>query len=105
MLDGIPIKDLTAATLLGICIILILLGRLVPRPTYNEKKEEAERWRLAYETERNARQVSDLQTVELLELAKTTHALISAIVRTSGVPQQSGGSDVATTSPPSGPGH
>jgi hypothetical protein len=100
VLDGIPIKDLTAATLLGICIILILLGRLIPRPTYNEKKEEAERWRLAYETERDARAVSDLQTVELLELAKTTHALISAIVRNTGT-EQSGGSNVAIS--PQGP--
>jgi hypothetical protein len=103
LLDGIPIGDFAPATLLGITILLILLGRLIPRPTYNEKKEECERWRLAYETERDARQISDLQTAELLELAKTTHALISAIVRPKDT-QQSGGSDVAVYAPP-GPGN
>jgi hypothetical protein len=101
VLDGLPIKDLSLATLLGVAILLIMLGRLVPRPTYNEKKEEAERWRLAYERERDAREVSDRQTVELLELAKTTHDLISAIVRLPSTrpPEQSGGSDVAVKAP------
>lgn len=104
MLDGIPIKDLSMATLLGVAILLILLGRLIPRSTYKDKKEEADRWREAYETERNARAVSDLQTVELLELAKTTKALIEAIVHPPGGPPPSGGSDVAIQAPP-GPGN
>jgi hypothetical protein len=99
VLDGIPVGDLGPTALLAITILLILLGRLIPRPTYNEKKEECERWRLAYETERDARQISDLQTAELLELAQTTHALISAIVRPKDI-QQSGGLDVAIQAPP-----
>lgn len=96
MLEGIKLTDFAPASLLGVAILLILLGRLVPRSTYQEKKEESERWREAYETERDARQVSELQTIELLELAKTTHKLIAAIVKTSNVdvPQESGGSDV-----------
>jgi hypothetical protein len=72
MLEGLPVRDLSLGTLLGLAILLILFGRLIPSSTYKEKKEECERWRLAYETERDARQVSDIQTVELLELAKTT---------------------------------
>lgn len=101
MLEGLPIRDLSLGTLLGLAIVLILFGRLIPSTTYKEKKEECERWRLAYETERDARQVSDIQTVELLELAKTTKKLIEAIVRPpGGPPAQSGGSNVAIQTPP-----
>lgn len=96
MFDGaIPIKDLSLATLVAIAVLLIFLGRLVPRSTYTEKKEEAEHWREAYEKERDAHHTTQSQTLQLLELAKTTHALIAAIVRVTGADQQSGGSDVA----------
>lgn len=95
MLDGISIASLTPAALCGVFVLLVFMGRLIPRPTYKEKAEECERWRLAYEKEREARQTSDAQTIELLELAKTTHALISAIVRNADTARETGGSDVA----------
>lgn len=82
MLADIPIVDLTAPTLLGIGIIFLLTGRLHTRFSYMEKKEEADRWRAAYEVERDARITSDAQTVELLEVAKTTHDIISAMFMT-----------------------
>lgn len=85
MLDGIPIATLTALTppaLLGIAVLMLMLGRLVPRATLTDKIAEAEKWRLAYEAERKARVTSDAQTVELLELAKTTHSLLVAIFGT-----------------------
>ena len=95
MLDGIPVKDLSLATLLAIAVLLIFLGRLIPSKTYNEKRAEAEHWREAYEKERDAHHTTQSQTLQLMELAKTTHALIAAIVHPSGVDQKSGGSDVA----------
>lgn len=79
MLAGIPIADLTAPTLLGVAILLLLTGRIVPRATLRDKITESELWRQAYETERKAREESDAQTGELLEVAKTTHALITAV--------------------------
>lgn len=78
MLDGIPFADLTAPGLLGITVILLLIGRLVPRSTLTDKADEAEKWRQAYVAERDARAASDAQKVELLELAKTTHSIIVA---------------------------
>lgn len=93
MIEGIPIRDLTAPSLLGIAIIFVLLGLLVPRYVYNEKKEESEKWRTAYEKEREARAVSDAQTAELLELAQTTHKIILAMYSTTDRLRQSGGSD------------
>lgn len=82
MIDGIPLIALTAPTLLGIAVLMLLTGRLVPRSTLTDKAAEAERWRLAYEAEREARSTSDAQTVELLEVAKTTHNIIAAMFGT-----------------------
>jgi len=97
MLDGIPFDKLTAPVLLGIAVLLLLLGRLIPRPFYKDKSDEAERWRLAYEAERKARAIADAQTVELLELAKTTHNIIVAIFAATERARQSGGADVVPT--------
>lgn len=97
MLDGISLSNLTAPTLLGIAILMMLLGRLLPKSTYNEKAQEAERWRQAYEAERLARATADAQTAQLLELAKTTHAIIVAMFGTAERLQKSGGTDVVPT--------
>lgn len=97
MMEGIPVKDLTAPTLLGLAVIFILLGMLVPRYIYNEKKEECEKWRLAFEAERKARETSDKQTAELLELAKTTNKIITAMFNTTERLRPSGGADALPT--------
>lgn len=76
MLEGIAIGELTPSVLLGICILLMFLGRLVPRSTLQDKIDEADKWRLAYEVEREAHGIADAQTTKLLELANITHGLI-----------------------------
>lgn len=93
MLDGIPIGDLSPAGLLGIAIILIFTGGLVPRWVYKGKVSESEKWHTAYELERQARAASDKQTDELLEVAKTTHSLIVAVFSNSERIRQSGETD------------
>lgn len=81
---------LTPAVLLGLAILLVFRGHLVPGPIFKtlvaewhtrlaEKDKAIERWQAAYENERNARQVSDQQTAELLNLARTTNALLSGL--------------------------
>lgn len=90
MLDGIPIVGLTAPTLLGLAILLLLVGRLIPRPFYLDKVSEADRWREAYEAEREARRASDAQTAELLEVAKTTHNIIVAVFHNSELIRRGG---------------
>lgn len=76
MLDGLPVSDISAAALLAFAVLLILTGRLVPVSVLKEKVAEAERWRNAYELEREARALVDDHAKELLELAKTTHAVV-----------------------------
>lgn len=93
MIEGIPILDFTAPTLLGLAIVLLLTGKLIPRTMFSEKKEEAERWRKAYEIEREARSASDAQTAELMEVAKTTQSIIRALFNTTNNVPESGGAN------------
>jgi len=97
-LTGIPLANLTASTLLGITVLLILLGRLKPKTDVDKAEEAAEKWRQAYEKEREARAIADGQTAELLELAKTTHQMMVALFG-ANVPytRRSGGADVVST--------
>lgn len=99
MFDGLSAANVTPAVLLGIAVLLIFLGRLIPWPTYRDKSAECERWHKAYEVEREARVTSNAQTVELLELAKTSHSILVAWFGTVGTTRQSGGADVVVPTP------
>lgn len=99
MIEGVPLAQLTAPGLLGITILLLLLGRIVPRSALTDKIAEADKWHQAFLTEREARMISDAQTAELLELAKTTHNIVDAVFGDRENPRQSGeGRVVSTTS-------
>lgn len=78
-MDGISIISLTPTGLLLLAVYMILTGRLIPRSMYLEKKAECEQWRSAYEVEREAKSVSDAQTRELFELAKTGTKVLEAV--------------------------
>jgi hypothetical protein len=98
MFDGIPVDKLSAPVILGIAVLMVLFGLLVPRRTYKRMEKEAENWRLAFEASEKARLASDKQTAELLELAKTSNNVLQAMFgmtesgkRTGGNQWQSGG--------------
>lgn len=96
MFTDLSIADLTAPAVLCLAVLLILLGRIVPRSVMVEKIEESKRWREAYETERAARVASDAQTAELLEVAKTTNSIVVAMYGTAEQIRQSGAHNVDT---------
>lgn len=89
---------LSAPALLGLAVFLLLMGKIVPRSTMLDKMAEAERWRAAYEAEREAREEVEKQTKELYELAKTTHAVIVAMFETIDHKREGGGSNGSSTS-------
>lgn len=93
MFDGIPLSTLTPAALLGLTVLFILLGRLVPRSTLMEHIKEKEAWKKAYETSEKARVASDAQSAQLLELAKTTHSIVYALFGSAERARQSGGAE------------
>jgi hypothetical protein len=78
---GVPASVLTVGGLLGLAVLLVLTGRLVPRRTLVDKIAEAERWREAYEHAEEARAEQAEQIGELVELARTTHAAIASLPR------------------------
>ena len=96
MIDGVPIVGLTAPTLVGLFVLLIFTGMLIPRRIYKDKQAESDQWRTAFETEREARQVADKQTADLLEAHKVTHEVLKAIFRNSEALLKSRGDDVAS---------
>jgi hypothetical protein len=69
MLDGIPILDLTPSVLLGVTVLMFLLGKIVPRSALQDKIDEADKWRKAYEAEREAHLESFAQTTRVIEFA------------------------------------
>lgn len=83
MLDGISIIGLTPTGLLLIAVLMILTGRLVPRYLYQNVILERDQWKAAYEAERAAHVLSDNQTRELLEVAKTSEKFLAAVVENS----------------------
>lgn len=89
-LMGLPLVGLTAPALLGLTVLLLLTGRLIPRINYLDKATESEKWRQAFEAEREARKASDAQTAELLEVAKTTHNIIVAVFHNSELIRRGG---------------
>lgn len=91
MIENIPVAGLTAPTLLLIAILLMFTGRLFPRATVMDIKEERDTWRAAYEKERDARATANQQSMELLEGLKTNHAVVVAMFEAIKSLQRGGG--------------
>jgi hypothetical protein len=96
MFMGIAVETLTASSLLAIAVLMILSGLLIPRRVYKDKSDEAQRWQLAFEIQRDRSDKLDAQTELLLEQGKATHALITAIFTNSTAIRQSGEQNVVS---------
>jgi hypothetical protein len=81
MLATIPLDVAAPSVLLGILILLILTGRLVPRRTMEDAIHDRDEWRAAHRISEQARVELAEQLGELLEHARTTNAFIAAISR------------------------
>lgn len=79
MLDGIPIGNLTPSVLLGIAVLMVFLGVLVPRYLYKEVVKDRDTWRKVAEKEREIRVTRADQDTELFELVKTSHSILVAV--------------------------
>lgn len=78
MIEGIPVLDLGASAVLGITVLLVLTGRLVPKSVMDERVRELARekdmWQRAAEKDRDS-----LNKVLIhAELATTVFASIDA---------------------------
>lgn len=83
-LIGIPADSLTLGGLLGLAVLAVLFGWLVPRRTLTDQQRQTERWQAAFENAEKARAEQAEQIRELSELARTTNAMITALPRRRG---------------------
>lgn len=98
MVFGYSLVDFTPPALLGLTIILILFGRLVPKPYLVDKQKECDRWREAYELERVARAIANEQTEQLLEVTLATRDILVETFGSGGPLKNPGGPDVVQDS-------
>lgn len=77
--------SLGATGLLAVVVILILTGKLVPKSTLvdlrDDKDKQIEVWRTAYETSMSAQEIQREQISALLEATRTTTHVIQALPR------------------------
>ena len=84
MLDlptGFTLVDLGPAALVAIAVLLVLTGRLVPRRTYDDMKHDRDEWRASHRLSEQARLEQAGQLDEMLELGRTTTAIVRASYR------------------------
>lgn len=76
---GIPIGALTPAGLLAVVILLIAMGRLVPRRTMEDVIHDRNEWRAAQRISESARAEQDETLRGLLKSMETLEAFIRAL--------------------------
>ncbi|MEV6571878.1 hypothetical protein [Streptomyces sp. NPDC051577] len=81
---GVNPTDLGAAGLIVLVVLLILNGRLVPRATLLDMREERDTWRAAHAESEAARQTEQKMNAELLELARTAGHVLTSLPQASG---------------------
>ncbi|MEU0354991.1 hypothetical protein [Streptomyces cyaneofuscatus] len=80
-LFGVNVAEGGAVALLAIVVLMVLTGRLVPRRTYDDLKEERDGWRTAHTESEKARMEAISQTGELIELSRTGVHLLDSLPR------------------------
>jgi hypothetical protein len=76
---GVNPTDAGAVALLTLVVLFILTGKLVPRKTHEDALTDRDNWRAAYLESEKARQVEHEQTGELLEMARLSGNILTAL--------------------------
>lgn len=84
MIEGLPpVEVLTPSALLGLCILLILTGKLVPRRTYDDKAHEADQWRAESRIkDQQIHELAEQNTALLHDFGPTILSLMQGIRKT-----------------------
>lgn len=65
--------------LVGLVVLMVLRGHLVPRRTYDDMRDERDTWRAAHQISEESRHKAQDQVGELLELSRTAIPLLRAL--------------------------
>ncbi|MFF0055705.1 hypothetical protein ACFYRI_15070 [Streptomyces microflavus] len=80
-LFGVNVAEGGAVALLAIVVLMVLTGRLVPRRTYDDLKEDRNDWRTAHSKVAGALDEAVRQNGELTELSRTGVHLLDSLPR------------------------
>jgi hypothetical protein len=78
-MDGIPYVTLSAPALVGIFVLLVATGRLVPRRTYDDKAHEAGEWRTEARIKDQQLMEKDKQLRHMSEVGETVKAIMRSM--------------------------
>jgi hypothetical protein len=78
-LAGIGVVQGGAAGLLALVVLLVLTGRLIPRRTYEDLREERDMWRTAFQASEDARHVEREQAVTAVEVGQTAVKVLQSL--------------------------
>lgn len=84
-LGGIGLVQGGAAGLLALVVLLVLTGRLIPRRTYDDLRQERDMWRTAFQASEEARHVEREQAVTAVEVGQTAVRVLQALPSPEGV--------------------
>ena len=91
LLGGMPVGQIGASTLVGIVVLLILMGRLVPRQQLLDVQADRDKWQASSEKWQQVATQHGMTLEKLIDYAEAAdHALtsIQTVVHTRGeVPQ------------------
>ena len=77
---SIPWVQGGAAALLAFTVWLILTGRIVPRSVLRDSQDERDKWEQAWKTSQDTVAELSRQVTALVEVGRTTEALLRSIV-------------------------
>lgn len=78
-IDGVPLLSLTPSVLLGVAVLLILTGRLVPRRTYDDLMHDRNEALTSSRIKDTQIAEKDRQIEHLIEVGRTVEAIMRAI--------------------------
>jgi hypothetical protein len=78
---GLPVSAAGPTTLLTLVVLFILTGRLVPRSTLQDMREERDTWRAAHAKSEAAREAERQLVDELLETARLGNQMLASLPR------------------------
>ncbi|WP_328313074.1 hypothetical protein OG432_24345 [Streptomyces sp. NBC_00442] len=90
---GINVTQGGAVALLALVVLMVLTGRLIPRRTYDDVREERDTWRAAHSSSEEARRLEREQVDELLELSRTADRVLTALPKVTARQEEVAASD------------
>jgi hypothetical protein len=81
---GLSVAEAGPTAILTLVVLLVLTGRLVPRATLTDMRDERDTWRAAHTESERARQAEREQVEELLEMARLGNQLLHSLPRPKG---------------------